>query len=101
MLLDDIPKPGDPLTRLHFDEILSATSKRQENFDEPAALSLYVVLFNIGDRYSEVECAEGEWKSVKEAVIPTDGPPLCPNGHEIFVTTQVSLGWVGGKIPEG
>lgn len=93
--MSDIPKAGDRFTQEHLELIFEAIKKRQKNFpDEPAVMSMSLVMQNIGDRYSEVTCTEGEWSSVKAAVIPTDGPPLCPNGHEVVILNTVCLGWV-------
>lgn len=93
--------PGDIFSPDHFEMIMEATQQRQEKFpDEPTSLSMVFVMMNIGDRYSRVECREQEWTGVKADVTLRDGKPSCPNGHDIFVTEQVKLGWVGEKLTE-
>lgn len=45
--------------------------------------SVMVVLFNYGDKMTQVSCVNGEWSGTK-ADIPRRqefGVPLCPHGH--------------------
>mgnify|MGYP006191739129 CR=1 FL=1 len=75
--------------------VLEAIQTRLENFPgENPTVAMAVVMFNIGDRFTKLECMEQEWKGVKADVIPEDGPPHCPNGHPLRQGPTVKLGWV-------
>lgn len=94
-----IPKIGDAIKTDDIQMILDAVGKRKKNFpDEPAAISFMVVMFNIGDRFSPVECIEGEWKDIKfNARKNHNDLPVCPNGHPLTQGLGLRLGWVEEK----
>lgn len=94
------PMAGMPLRESDAELIYNAYAKHQERFHEShePVVSMAFVLLNIGDRYSPVECVEGEWKALRKDVPvrkdPED-PFLCPNGHEIEKTgSGLKLGWI-------
>lgn len=90
------PKAGNPITTEDFEMILEAVGDRQRNFPhEPPVMSMHLVMFNVGDRFAEVECIEGEWTALKgEIEKPEKGDPKCPNGHELRVGPKLVLGWM-------
>lgn len=94
---EDIPKSGDVLSVQDIEMIAEAVLERQENFrDEPVDVSLCVVLSNIGDRFAQVSCINGEWTGVKFKAnlrIVSD-IPRCPNGHVLYQTEGLQLGWI-------
>lgn len=94
--MSDTPKAGDPISMEDVEMIIAAVAKRLENFPgEPPALTFALVMKNVGDRFTPVECMEKEWTGVKfEVKKPADGDPKCPNGHPILQGRGITLGWV-------
>lgn len=91
----DIPQAGDPLTLQTLDMIIEAVEARKKNFpDEPSAMTLGLVLANIGDRFTPVRCVEGEWEALKKDIPKGAGIPKCPNGHVLFQGKGLVLGWM-------
>lgn len=65
--------------------IAAAILWRQEHWvDESLRQSIMVVLFNYGDKYTEVTCTQNEWSGVKGDLESDGGLPHCPNGHPLF-----------------
>lgn len=92
-----VPKAGKALDLDDVEMLISAIADRRENFpDEPGAVTIMVVLLNIGDRFAPVECLEKEWTGVKQDIPSGDGIPKCPNGHVLFQRPGLCLGWVEG-----
>lgn len=90
-------KVGEALTIEDIEEILEAVDARQANFpDEPRDMTFMLVMLNIGDRYSEVECVNGEWTGIKKELKrrADGGVPLCPNGHPLLQGPGLKLGWL-------
>ncbi len=88
-----IPKPGDHLSTADVEMIVEAVEQRQHNFpDEPAILTLSLVLMNIGDRFRPLTCIEQEWTGMIHD-LPTN-EPKCPNGHPINKGPSLKLTWV-------
>lgn len=94
------PEAGNPLTFEDFEAIMEAVDARRKHFpEEPAVLTLWTIIANIGDRYAPVICMEEEWQGEKQD-IPTPPPgedPKCPNGHPIRQGPRLSIGWVEDK----
>lgn len=94
------PMAGMMLRESDAEMIYESFALHQERFHEThePVLSMAFVLLNIGDRYSPVECVEGEWKALRKDVPvrkKPDDPFLCPNGHEIEKTgSGLKLGWI-------
>jgi hypothetical protein len=93
------PQPGMFLRESDMEMIYEAYALHQERFPETKpVLSMAFVLMNIGDRYSPVECVEGEWKAMRKDVPKRKNPEdpfLCPDGHEIVKTGDgLKLGWI-------
>lgn len=75
--------------------IVEAIERRQKNFPtEPAILSFSLVLLNIGDRFQELTCIEGEWIGFKKDVPQYEGNPKCPNGHPLNKGPALKLMWI-------
>lgn len=94
---DHIPKAGEALTIKDVEVILEAVGARKKNFpDEPAAMTIALVLMNIGDRYAKVSCVAGEWVGLKTDIpkSETNDIPKCPNGHVLTQDRGLSVGWV-------
>lgn len=96
--MSNAPKPGDPISMEDVEMIIEAIGKRIQNFpDEPPALAFALVMKNIGDRFTPVECLEKEWTGIKFDVHkPEEGDPKCPNGHPLMQGKELTLGWVEG-----
>lgn len=93
--MDRIPKAGEPVTAEDFDMILEAVGQRQQNFpQEPSSLTMAMIFFNIGDRFTPVTCIEEEWTGVKQDLRHETGIPKCPNGHTLTEGPSLKLGWV-------
>lgn len=93
-----IPKAGDEFNREDFDMLLKAIEQRKDNFpDEPPTMTMALVMFNIGDRFSPVECVEQEWTGIKSDVPKGEGVPKCPNGHVLMQGRGLRLGWIEEK----
>lgn len=93
----DIPEPGSELTQRDLQTIFQAVIDRQEkNPDEELTLTLALVLMNVGNRFSKVECIEQEWTGlIKDIPMPEQGEaPKCPNGHGIVRLNKLVLGWI-------
>lgn len=91
----NIPEAGKPLSTEDMDMIFAAVRDRQTNFpNEPAALSFYVVINGIGERFRQVECIEQEWTGFKKDVILGNGAPTCPNGHSLTQGAGLTIGWI-------
>lgn len=90
------PKAGDPIDMEDFEMILEAVGARQKNFpNEPAALSMALVFFNIGDRFAHATCTNGEWIGLKQDIPKTDGDvPTCPDGHPLMLGYGLKIGWI-------
>lgn len=92
---DYIPKAGDSITIKDVEEIVTAVVDRQQKFPgEPVGITIALVLMNIGDRYSPVECLEQEWTGIKKDVPKGEGVPKCPNGHVLMQGPGLKLGWL-------
>lgn len=93
---------GQEVTFEDAQEILEAIQTRQKNFPgEPNEVTLAVVLMGIGNRYTSVNCIEGEWVGKKRDIghEDADGVPTCPNGHHLVESgARVTLGWM--LVPE-
>lgn len=89
---------GQPVTFADSQEILEAIQKRQKNFPgEPNEVTLALVLTGIGNRYTSVNCIEGEWVGRKKDVnhFDDEGVPTCPFGHHLVESgARVALGWM-------
>lgn len=95
MYMDRIPKAGEAFNTDDFEMLLEAIEKRNKNFpDEPAAITMGLVLFNIGDRFTPVECMEQEWKGIKKDIPRGEESPKCPNGHDLMQGPSLKIGWV-------
>jgi hypothetical protein len=93
------PKAGDKLSMEDVEQIAGAIKTRRENFpDEPFEMTVALVLYNIGDRYSPVECIEQEWTGVKQDIPRGEGVPKCPNGHVLTQGLGLKLGWYQEEI---
>lgn len=93
--MSDTPKPGDPISMEDVEMIMDAIGKRRQNFpDESVAITFALVLKNIGDRFTPVECIEQEWKGIKFELPKGEGVPTCPNGHPLMQDRGITLGWV-------
>lgn len=83
--------------------ILQAVNQRNKNFpDEPGAVTIALVLMNIGRRFTKVRCIEREWSGILQDIPKGEGVPKCPNGHALFEQRGLELGWIdesGGKRP--
>lgn len=92
------PKAGDALRIDDIEMILEAVEARSKNFpEEPVAVTLTIVMLNIGDRFSPVECVNGEWSSLKKDVPKGEGLPKCPNGHVLTQGAGLKLGWLANE----
>lgn len=90
-----IPQAGQAVDFEDLEMISSAVLRRQENFpNEPLAMTIGLVLANIGDRFAPVECINGEWKGFKVEIVATGDVPTCPNGHVMTQGEGLKLGWV-------
>lgn len=92
----DEPDIGKPFSEADFDLVMDTVRERQaKKPEEPATLSLYFVLTNIGEKYRKVQCIEQEFECFKkDIVLPEEGPPTCPNGHSLHEGPGLTLGWV-------
>lgn len=92
-----IPAPGDRVNMGDLEEIVEAIVQRGKNFpDEPGAMTIGLVLMNIGDRFTPVVCRHGEWMGIKKDLQKGDGVPTCPNGHVLTEGKGLKLGWIEG-----
>lgn len=92
---DHIPKAGDFVGVPDVENIVEAIVIRQEKFpEEPVGVTIALILMNIGDRYSPVECIEQEWTALKKDVPNGEGVPKCPNGHVLTQGPGLKLGWL-------
>lgn len=90
-----IPKPGDYLNTADVEMIVEAIEQRQKNFpEEPAIMTLTLVMLNIGNRFTELTCIEQEWTGLKADLPKIDGEPRCPNGHPLSKGPSLKLMWV-------
>lgn len=92
-------KQGKPLSIEDVEEILEAVETRSQNFPgEPRDMTFMVVMLNIGERYADVTCVQGEWEGKKKDLTPRKdgGIPLCPNGHPLTQGPGLKLGWLLG-----
>lgn len=88
---------GKPIDMDDVQMILDAVEQRKKNFpEEPSDMTMYLVLLNIGERFRQVTCTEGEWTGQKKDLKPIEKQvPMCPNGHPLFQAEEtVKLGWV-------
>lgn len=89
------PKAGEQISIEDFNMIWEAFQKRKVNFpEEPEAMTLGLILFNIGDRYTPVQCVNGEWVSIKSDIPKGEGIPKCPNDHVLTEGKKLVLGWL-------
>lgn len=103
------PEVGSALTVAQFDDIFDAfwanLDRPKPGSEDDAKLTLGLVLFNFGDRYSTIRCVEGEWEGVKLDLIKgrehktLQKVPTCPNGHRLKQDAGLALGWVE-DVPE-
>lgn len=92
---EHIPQAGDSLKIADIEILVSAIVDRQQNFPgEPVGLTIALVMMNIGDRYSPVECLEQEWTGLKKDIPKGEGVPKCPNGHVLTQGAGLKLGWL-------
>lgn len=84
------------LTVGQAEQIAESIVFRQDKFkDEELMMSVMVVLFNCGDRFTDVHCVAGEWSGKKGDLESTGGIPKCPNGHVLLESfVRQTLGWV-------
>lgn len=93
------PEAGKPFTTEDFEMVLQAVKARQENFpDEALIMSIGLVIFNIGERFSVVTCIEQEWSDLKMNIPPGEGEPKCPNGHTLTKGPPLVLGWLREEV---
>lgn len=76
------------LTVKQVEDITDTIIQRQQRFQEELRDSIMVVLFNYGDKFTEVACLDGEWRGMKGDLQPRDGVPFCPNGHVLLETSR-------------
>ena len=95
--MSEVPERGSTLRIDDVSDILESLEHRKARFpDEMFSQSLAVVLFNIGDRYTSVQCINGEWSGHKKDLPYGEGIPKCPNGHVMMEGVPLRLGWVDG-----
>lgn len=88
---------GKGLTITDCEIIIEALEARTVIFPhEPPEQTIMVVLLNIGDRFAETHCVNGEWSGPKYELPKTGGLPKCPNGHVLFQDKGLKLGWLEG-----
>ncbi len=93
--MERVPKPGDHLSTADVEMIAEALEQRQHNFpDEPAIMTLTLVLLNIGNRFRNVTCIEEEWTGIQQNLPKLGGDPKCPNGHPLTKGPALKLVWV-------
>jgi len=87
---------SEPLKVQEAEAIAASILWRQDHWEgESLRQSIMVVLINYGDKYTEVECTQGEWSGVKGDLESDGGLPHCPNGHPLFESPKRKrLGWV-------
>lgn len=95
-LMTEEHRAGKPLSMSDLEMITDAIKKRRENFpEEPKEMTWALVLMNIGDRFTPVECMNGEWRGVKKDVPKGEDEPKCPNGHVLIQGKGgLTIGWV-------
>lgn len=90
-----MPEAGKPLSIKDAYEILEAMNTRRRNFpEETPDITVPLILLNIGDRYAEVHCINGEWSGIKKDIPKGEGVPKCPNGHVMTQGNGLVLGWL-------
>lgn len=86
------PEIGAALSTEDMDMILEAIKERNDKHpDEPGALTLYLILTGIGERFRKIQCVEQEFECLKFEVPES---LTCPNGHSLHEGPGVTLGWV-------
>lgn len=86
------PDIGAPLSTDDFDMILEALAERgSKNPEEPGAITLWLILTGIGERFRKVQCVEQEFECLKKDVPES---LTCPNGHTLHEGPGVTIGWV-------
>lgn len=96
--MDRRPQSGEFINSSDTEMIYEAVKQRQTNFlGEPLVLSMSLVLMNIGNRFTPVECLEQEWNGLIIDVEKTDGDPKCPNGHTLRKGAPLKLAWLSAE----
>jgi hypothetical protein len=86
---------GKSLSIEDAQEIIEAFERRHKNFPlETWDMTIMLVLLNIGDRYAEVVCINGEWTGIKKDIPKGIDLPRCPNGHILTQGSGLTLGWI-------
>ncbi len=98
---------SDILTIDQARDIAKTISWRQKNWEkESLEDSIAIVLLNVGDEYTKVDCVRGEWSGAKTNLRMVGGLPHCPNGHPLFEVSKgkrlalVDVAMVGLKAGE-
>lgn len=86
----------EPLSLNDMMHIVDAFLVRKARFQENDAAALMSVLANAGDSRTSVRCINGEWTGTKKQLAPSNGVPVCPNGH---VLLESDVRWSLGYIP--
>lgn len=90
-----MPEIGEQITLHDIEMIFDLVAERGKKFpDEPGALTFAMVLMNVGDRFSTVQCTEQEWSGTKQEASTLEGLPICPNGHPLTYLSEMRLGWI-------
>lgn len=93
-----MPQPGDRLSTDDVELILEKLQTRHKNFpDEPAEMTLGIILLGMGDQFTPVSCVGGEWSGLKEDIPKREDPnelPKCPAGHVLTEGRGLRLGWL-------
>lgn len=101
-MFDNIPQSGDFLKQADYEMIVDAIeARRLNNPEEDFRTAVMVVLLNIGERYTIVDCMNGEWSGLKKDLPHSDGIPKCPNGHVLFEGSGLKLAWIRNRVPKG
>lgn len=91
----DVPTAGKTLTIDDVNTLIDAINLRQVNFpDEPLAMTIMMILLNIGDRYAPIYCTVCEWSGIKQDLQGGTGIPTCPLGHPLIQGPGLQLGWI-------
>lgn len=86
----------EPLSLNDMMHIVDAFLVRKGRFQKDDATALMTVLANAGDGRTNVRCIAGEWTGTKKQLPPSNGVPMCPNGH---VLLEGDVRWRLGYIP--
>jgi hypothetical protein len=93
--MDRVPKAGEAINREDLEMLTEAFATRQKNFpDEPAVITLSLILMHIGERFAPLTCIEQEWTGYKWDIPKSEDQPKCPNGHDLTAGPGLVLGWM-------